>query len=162
MGERIASNSGSPLAEAVFTHEGASNISHDTTVNGRMSELTVTLAGTAIAISQDGLGFNQYQGNGSVLSSEVKVYADVRRRVSYVEPTLNNIAQVDTYSVSLNVATPDYDGSLEPTPGWAFVRFLTLTNDQATNLLAGNVVTLATAYTSPTNEAVTIAVQATG
>ena len=146
----------------MFTHEGASNISHDTTVNGRMSELTVTLAGTAIVLSQDGLGFNQYQGEGSVLSSEVKVYADVRRRVSYVEPTLNNIAQVDTYSVSLNVATLDYDGSLEPRPGWAVVRFLTLTNDQATNLLAGNVVTLATAYTSPTNEAVTISVQATG
>ena len=162
MGERIASNSGSPLAEAVFTHEGPSNISHDTTVNGRMSELTVTLAGTAIVLSQDGLGFNQYQGEGSVLSSEVKVHADVRRRVTYVEPTLNNISQVDTYSVSLNVATLDYDGSLEPRPGWAFVRFLTLTNDQATNLLAGNVVTLATAYTSPTNEAVTIAVQATG
>ena len=161
-GERIASNSGSPLAEAMFTHDGASNISHDTTVNGRMSELTVTLNGTAIVLSQEGLGFNQYQGEASVLSSEVEVYADVRRRISYVEPTLNNISQVDKYIFCLNVATPDYDESLEQVPGWAFVRDFTLTNDQATNLLAGNVVTLPTVRTYPTNEAVTIAVQATG
>ncbi len=162
MGERVASNSGSSLAEAMFTHDGASNISHDTTVNGRMSELTVTLAGTAIVLSQEGLGFNQYQGQGSVLSSVVKVYATVRRLVSYVEPTLNSIAQVDAYSVSLNVATLDYDESLDPPPGWAFLRYFILADAEATNLLAGNVVVLPAATAFPINAAVTISVQATG
>ena len=162
VGEKVAAHSGSPLRGTVFLPLATSNVSHDAEVNARLGEVTVTLNGTAHAISGADLGFNQHLGQGTVLGASCTIYAGVRRVVTYSEPTQNNVVQADSYFVDILVFTANFDEQIDPIPGWILSRTFALTGAQASALLAGTAVTLPTTYTYPTSVGVSVTVQATG
>jgi hypothetical protein len=159
--EKSSANSGSPLVDAVFVPVAHSNVSSDSEANARLATVRATINGTAVDLSGDGLGFNQYQSSANVLGGACTVYAFINRKVSYSEPARNNIVQTDTYSARVLINSVDYDPFADPEVGWSVDSQSTLTAVQVEALMSGGVVTLPS-QSHPVLGAVTVTLKGTG